>query len=240
VAPDHVRHRGDPFSPRRLRWLRLETLAWIVFRRLAAVTKATRLIAERQRIDGKETSPVMLVALAALPSSFNLSESPDEANARVAVAELELRDAERKRLLVADSEGRFSRVEVQRLFPSQEGRGRGRKKPTHADHERVIELGLHLLSVGPVGPEPPLVTRRQVTDNRTPLRRLFEWCEKKQLVTKYDEFAPLRRKALAWAKQELLLRIRADVGIANWTAPSEKEFTSAQANLKAWEKLTGG
>ena len=53
-----------------------------------------------------------------------------------------------------------------------------------------------------------------------PLGELFDWCRGQtlstgqKLITKYDQFRPLREEALKWARIELETRKRHEVGIA--------------------------
>ena len=211
---------GAAISWRRRRWSRLETVAWIVFRRAEAVKLAATLESERPQRSGAKTDPLLrLAVIAAVPNPKR------DLIVSVAKADRMLRDAETTEKLRADRNGRYDSIKARRLFPSAEGRGRGRTKKLHASDPKKKALGIFFLTTRP--------------DDDSPLRQAFDWCKARGLASKYERYTPLREEALFWAEKELAARERALVGIARADRPSAEEFAGARANLALWIKLSG-
>lgn len=211
-------------SPRRRRWTRVETVAWIAYRQLDAVARAATPAPKRRKRKGATIDPLTrLVVIASLRRPFQITKRHNPA-ARVAAADRLLRCLERRGLLAADKNGAFSSLAVRRLIRSKEGRRLGQQKRPYGDNAKVIKLGWYFITTPPKG--------------SAPLKKAHEWCISNGLPVRYERYTKLRQEALAWAARELTARERSHISIAHAMKASQEEFANARENLKLWQALT--
>lgn len=203
-----------------------------MFRDAASVAWVAAFIEQRQQADKPAVDAIALAARAALqPTS-------ETALIRINAAKAALQRLQTGPSLSVDQCARYRRADVQKSFPSPEGRGRGRKADAGAHRSRIIALGTYMLTNAPLSQVQHLPqTRRARIETATPLAALFEWCESNGITRKRDQFAPLRRKALVWAEEELAARVRSGVGFKEPGLPAKAEWEFAAANLAAWKSL---
>ena len=210
-------------SPRRRRWTRIETIAWIAYRRFNLVQRAALLARRRRRRKGGEVDPLTrLVVLASILRPVQNTKGEEPAR-RIAAAERMLYCAERKQLLTANKQQKFCRFAVQQLFPSKEGRGRGQQARPTGDYRNIAQLGWYFLTTPP--------------EDQAPLGEAHAWGVSEGLPKRYERQTDMRRKALAWALRELAARERSHIGFADARKASQNEFAETRSNLKRWQAL---
>jgi hypothetical protein len=213
------------------RWTKLQTVAWIAFRTYAAVCKATELEATVawQEAAGELKAPQKptLTAFAALEAAAVLGDFRDasdqrDARAQVSAAERLLDDARQSGRL-RERDGLYRSADVRAVFPSAEGRGKGQRARTPAfPGWKLRHLGMLFLT-----------THRNM--NRY---KLFLWCQDEGLTASMIQYGRLRREALKWAQNKLLVNRRWDASLSNMHAPmTEAEFQECEQNLRSWSKV---
>lgn len=208
---------------RRRRWSRLETLAWVIYRRLEAVQLASELENSRPEQSKSKTDPLTrLVITVARRQTFLDEGGPYDAGTEVDRAGQELQRSEADGSLQADRNGRFVAEAVRQLFPSDEGRGKGLKTKTDGAREKIIKLGSFFLTT------PPEWEWSQ---------QAFEFCREQKIIANRTRYKPLRDKALAWAEKELNARERMQIGIEKADVPSDEEFAKTRVILNQWKEL---
>jgi hypothetical protein len=220
-------------SWRRRRWTGIESAAWIVFRQ----SKWVEIASSVKSLKG-------LAGVAAIPRKENIVVLREPAAAFLD-ADARLSALEKEGALVTDARGLFRREDVQRLFPSEEGRDGRRQKRPSANYERQGQLAGYMRANPPEYPTAPK-SRRDRVDNQTPLQKFYDDCLEKGFVSKYDQFGPLWPEALERARGDIEAEARCvgaepgalcleldSVALADWWGRIERE----RANLDAWEQV---
>ena len=210
-------------SPRRRRWTRIETIAWIAYRRFDLVQRAALLAQRRRRRKGGKFYPLTrLVVVASIlrPAQNTKGKNPAR---RIAAAERLLRCLERRGLLSADKHDKYDRQAVQRLVRSKEGRGAGQQKRPWGDYRNIAKLGWYFLTTPP--------------EDRAPLGEAYAWGVSEGLPKRYERQTEMRKQALAWAARELGARERSPIGFADARKASQNEFAEIRSNLERWQAL---
>lgn len=214
-------------------WSQAEAVTWIIYRRLKAVEFVGKIVHCPDPVCRRPSMVVAMIAARKLEFQTRPHRNPAR---RVNAAARLLRWAETKRGLAPDQQGSYSADRVKSVFPPREGKGRGQQKRAFPHEWKIHKLGLHMLTA----PRPDK------------MEDLYEWCLAgsldERLIGRREQFAPLRRKALAWAEEELAARVRAGVGVRRaaedggktWIPLSEDERKECEANLRAWKQPSRG
>lgn len=221
-------------SARRRRWSRIETVAWIAYRRFDFVERAAMLGANtpKKRKNRRIDPFSRLVAVAA-------AQPLTKPALRIAAAERLLHCLERRKRLDADANGEFNSLAVRKAVPSNEGRGKGQQPRPNGDYENIAALGWYLLTTPPEGVSFKQVHERCLKERDLLRTEAIARGERPppRFPSRYVRFVELRKEAFAWAERELEARERAGIGVAHWKCFSQTEIDRARRNIERWQSL---